>query len=242
MKILAALVVTLTAGTCTGGPDVGLAEPLTLGNGEPDRGAPTGTHRPGRMHAATESSHSPVKAPHPTTTTTPGPLRLYERGPHIVALQVDLGLRQVDGIYGPVTRAAHMATVDPVAVVLARYPHWASTEPTGEPGDSHHDLPTLADLIVQHFEWPDRRWAYRVAFCESSGLPDHTGSDAVSAALAVGWFQHLAKYWDERAARAGLPGAHPFDPAANVAVAAWLFYDGGGARHWNESKPCWEEE
>ena len=33
----------------------------------------------------------------------------YERGPHIVKLQLEVGVQQVDGIYGPVTRAAQRA-------------------------------------------------------------------------------------------------------------------------------------
>ena len=45
-------------------------------------------------------------------------------------------------------------------------------------------------------------------------------------------FQHLGKYWDERSRQAGWYGASIYDPEANIAVAAWLFYTQGGRRHW----------
>lgn len=197
MKILAALVVTITAGTCTSGPDVGLAEPITLGDGEPARGAPTGTDRPVRMHAATESSHSPVKAPRPTTS--------FDR-------------------------------------------HLEATRPAGPcPEDRHcHDdgwearQPTLAGLVGEYFDQADHGWAYRVVFCESSGKPTDWRSEAKHPGSgATGWFQHLPKFWEERSVAAGFDGWPINHPRANVAVAAWLFYDGGGARHWEPSRHCW---
>jgi len=41
-------------------------------------------------------------------------------------------------------------------------------------------------------------------------------------------FQHLPKYWDERAENAGFPYADPTDPEASTAAAAWAVYNGGG--------------
>jgi hypothetical protein len=82
----------------------------------------------------------------------------------------------------------------------------------------------------------------RVAFCESSAKPSDVGSTEVSSAFAVGWFQHLARYWTERSTAAGWTDYDPFNAEANVAVAAWLLYEGGGARHWNPSRTCWEEQ
>ena len=32
------------------------------------------------------------------------------------------------------------------------------------------------------------------------------------------------------------------DPDANIAVAAWLVYEGGGWRHWSPSAHCWGPE
>jgi hypothetical protein len=99
---------------------------------------------------------------------------------------------------------------------------------------------TLDQLIGYFFEPHDRDWALLVAFCESSGQPDHIISDAVHhSSRASGWFQHLPKFWDERSEEAGFADEPILDPIANVAVASWLFYEGGGKRHWNESKACW---
>ena len=99
---------------------------------------------------------------------------------------------------------------------------------------------TLGQLVGYFFAEADRAWALKVALCESSGLPDHVSSDAVHpSSRASGWFQHLPKFWDERSEAAGFAGVDILDPVANVGVAAWLFYDGGGKRHWDESKACW---
>lgn len=99
---------------------------------------------------------------------------------------------------------------------------------------------TLGQLVNYFFDPHDRDWALLVAFCESSGQPDHIISDAVHhSSRASGWFQHLPKFWDERSEEAGFADAPILDPVANVGVASWLFYEGGGKRHWNPSKTCW---
>ena len=160
---------------------------------------------------------------------------MYERGGDVVALQMHLGLKSVDGIYGPQTRKAHITALNGPLAALAvfhpeiRYP----VAPTSV---------TLGELIDRYFRPDDRAWARQVAFCESSAQTYDTESSVVSSALAVGWFQHLAKFWSERSEKAGVSGASPFDTEANVAVAAWLLYEGGGARHWNPSRTCWEKE
>jgi len=160
---------------------------------------------------------------------------MYERSPEIVQLQMLLGLKYVDGIYGPVTRRAHIDYLGgPLAALAVFHPDLA--EPTVEPSA------TLGELINRYFLPDDRAWARQVAFCESSAQTYDTESAVVSSALAVGWFQHLAKFWSERSEKAGVSGASPFDTEANVAVAAWLLYEGGGTRHWNPSRTCWEEE
>jgi len=64
--------------------------------------------------------------------------------------------------------------------------------------------------------------------CESLGDPDMV----TPPYAASGLFQHLAGYWDERAAAAGWAGASIFDPEANIAVAAWLVHTDGW-QHWN---------
>ena len=166
---------------------------------------------------------------------------MYERSDDVLALQHHLGLKNVDGIYGPITRAAHMDFLGgPLQAVYIFFPEFGQMPTPCR--EECFEPPTLGELVDEYFQPDDRAWALRVAFCESSGQPHHTGSAEVSSALAIGWFQHLAKYWIERSESAGWPGASPFDPEANVAVAAWLFYEDGGARHWNPSRTCWEEE
>ena len=99
---------------------------------------------------------------------------------------------------------------------------------------------TLGQLVGYFFAEADRPWALHVVFCESSGQPDDLSSDAVHpSSRASGWFQHLPKFWQERSEAAGFAGESILDPIANVGVAAWLLYDGGGTSHWNESKACW---
>ena len=100
---------------------------------------------------------------------------------------------------------------------------------------------TLGQLVGYFFAEPDRAWALKVALCESSGLPDHVSSDAVHpSSRASGWFQHLPKFWQERSEAAGFAGVDILDPVANVGVAAWLLYDGGGKSHWYPSESCWK--
>ena len=169
--------------------------------------------------------------------------RYFERSQDVTALQMELGMRSVDGVYGPETRKAHIEALGgPTAVLYRNYPEFGQT-PTPcshgcEPGDGHYELPTLGELINEYFLPEDRVLARMIAFCESSGQTHHTGSEVVSVALAVGWFQHLAKYWQERSTRAGFEHYDPFNGRANVGVAAWLFYS-SGVHHWNPSKACW---
>jgi len=92
---------------------------------------------------------------------------------------------------------------------------------------------SLRDLIEEYFLPEDYEWAYRITFCESSAQPDDTYSDSRHLSSgASGWFQHLPKFWDERSVKAGFEGYDIFNPEANVGVASWLFYKGGGPRHW----------
>lgn len=202
----------------------------------------------------TESLSAPSQLLETTTSTPDAPLLpasqkqygMYDHGGDVVQLQVLLGLKSVDGIYGPITRQAHIDHLGgPVAAIRLWFPDLALTsKPCSHgchPGDSHYELPTLTELVDKYFHPEDRGWAIRVAFCESSGQPKDVGSDKVSSALAVGWFQHLARFWMERSKKAGWERYHPFHAEANVAVAAWLFYEGGGARHWNPSRTCWEK-
>ena len=154
----------------------------------------------------------------------------YERGPHIVKLQLKVGVQLVDGIYGPVTRAAHIRRVGGAYGALRRW------YPTGLRSESPL---TLGELVDEYFLEGDQAWALQVAECESSALPHHHGNAAVSPALAAGAFQNLAKYWAGRSKAAGFAGYDILDMRANVAVAAHLFYT-SGPHHWNPSRACWE--
>ncbi len=92
---------------------------------------------------------------------------------------------------------------------------------------------TLGELVDQYFLPEDKEFILWLAFCESSASPKDYMSSAVNkSSKASGWFQHLPKFWDERSVAAGFEGYSIFHPEANVAVAAWLFYEDGGARHW----------
>lgn len=79
-------------------------------------------------------------------------------------------------------------------------------------------------LVSLYFAEEDVNQAVRVAWCESRFDPEaidlRTG--------ATGLFKHLPRYWPERTANAGFPGADPTDPEASVAAAAWEVYEGGG--------------
>lgn len=91
------------------------------------------------------------------------------------------------------------------------------------------------DLVSRYFAPDDVDRALDIIRCESHGNPD--AANPISSAR--GLFQHLASMWPERAAQAGRPGADIYDPDANIAVAAWLVYHGGGWQHWNASGGCW---
>ena len=90
--------------------------------------------------------------------------------------------------------------------------------------------------LVEHFFDPeDVQRALDVISCESGGDP-YAKNPSSSAS---GLFQHLGSEWDRRAYGAGWYQSDIFDPVANVAVAAWLVYEGGGWSHWLASGQCW---
>ncbi|HEY4606684.1 MAG TPA: transglycosylase SLT domain-containing protein [Acidimicrobiia bacterium] len=82
----------------------------------------------------------------------------------------------------------------------------------------------VRSLVAEYFSAEDVNRAVRVAWCESRFDPNSTNLRTG----AVGLFQHLPRYWAERAANAGFEGAEPTDPEASTAAAAWAVYDGGG--------------
>lgn len=78
--------------------------------------------------------------------------------------------------------------------------------------------------VKTYFEPTDVNKAVRIAWCESRFDPNakdlRTGG--------VGLFNHLPKYWAERAEKAGFEGADATDPEASTAAAAWEVYHGAG--------------
>ena len=173
-----------------------------------------------------------------------------EKGSHIVELQMDLGMRWVDGVYGPVTRKAHVAAIggEEKATRLwmnDRQWQWMIDNPDKEAAldmNMHYeDPPTLEQYVQWYFLEEDWDWALAVAACESSAKPTDTYNSAVSWAHAKGAFQHLHKYWNLRRSLAGFEGFDIFDLEANTGVASWLFYT-SGPQHWNPSKHCWAKK
>jgi hypothetical protein len=79
-------------------------------------------------------------------------------------------------------------------------------------------------LVSLYFKPADVNRAVRVAWCESRFDPKATDHRTGG----VGLFRHLPRYWEDRAASAGFPGAEPTDPEASVAAAAWAIYNDGG--------------
>lgn len=79
-------------------------------------------------------------------------------------------------------------------------------------------------LAAEYFKPEDVNRAVRVAWCESRFNPSSTNLRTG----AVGLFQHLPRYWVERAEAAGFPNAEPTDPVASTAAAAWAVYNEGG--------------
>jgi hypothetical protein len=91
------------------------------------------------------------------------------------------------------------------------------------------DVAQWCPLVRKYFgpEWT--HWALHIIECESGGsnIRNRGGGSA------SGLFQHLPRYWDRRAERAGWPGASIWDEEANIAVSAWLLNDGKGRSHWS---------
>jgi hypothetical protein len=102
------------------------------------------------------------------------------------------------------------------------------------PVDGDDPVGQWTPLVSQFFEAADVNLALRIISCESGGDPNAKNPHS----SASGLFQHLARFWPDRSRLAGWPGADIFDPVANVAVAADLFYRDGPS-HWYPSEYCW---
>ena len=89
-------------------------------------------------------------------------------------------------------------------------------------------------LVALYFPPENVDAALRVMSCESVGNP--WADNPLSS--ASGLFQHLDNLWPPRALAAGWGGASIWDPAANVAVAAWLSKGGTDWSDWLASRHC----
>lgn len=79
-------------------------------------------------------------------------------------------------------------------------------------------------LVAEFFKPIDVNTAVRIAWCESRFDPNSVNLRTG----AVGLFQHLPQYWEQRAENAGFSGADATDPEASTAAAAWAVYNEGG--------------
>ncbi len=105
---------------------------------------------------------------------------------------------------------------------------------TPAPAPAPRPVEEWRSLVSSYFVPSDVDTALRVISCESGGDPNAQNSSSGAAGL----FQHIPRYWAERAASIGLPGASIFDPVANVAAAAYLVYTEGWSP-WAASAHCW---
>ena len=95
------------------------------------------------------------------------------------------------------------------------------------------EVETVQEMVLRIFPEEDHRWALRVMACESSNDPLAVNSWSKT----MGLFQHHPRYWDDRSALAGIPGADPFDAESNITVAEGLLNTGSrdhprGSWHW----------
>jgi hypothetical protein len=84
-------------------------------------------------------------------------------------------------------------------------------------------------IIEQYFQAEDVELAAWVVRCESV----YDAAAIHPSGTVGGLFQHLLSAWDGRAAGAGFPGEPWWNPEANTAAAARLWYGSlGPAHHW----------
>lgn len=164
-----------------------------------------------------------------------------ENSDEVIELQELLSLN-ADGIYGPITRNAHVAALDLISLPNSGVPEapanaprvYAAPQPV-DGGPFWDNVERWRPMVIEAVyafggDDDDVNRFLRIMQCESAGLPDAKNPNS----SASGLMQQLGRYWPERAASAGLPGADVFDPYANIYVSAWLALaaPGGGWSHW----------
>lgn len=93
-----------------------------------------------------------------------------------------------------------------------------TTRPTPAAGSFSPMVERWRSLVASYFPAELVDQALAIIACESLGDPAVINPISGTAGL----FQHHPRYWPERTAAAGFPGAPAEDPEANVAAAAWL--------------------
>jgi hypothetical protein len=130
-------------------------------------------------------------------------------------------------VLGPAGDAEVAATSEPVDTASSEEePATSSTQAAGTiaPDAGWLSEVEVRALISIYFAPEDVNRAVRIAWCESRFDPK-----AVNLRTgAVGLFQHLPRYWGDRAENAGFDGADPTDAEASTAAAAWEIYQGSG--------------
>ena len=89
-------------------------------------------------------------------------------------------------------------------------------------------------LVTAYFHPEDVGLVLCLIAKESGGNPNADNPQS----SASGLMQHLYRLWPDRSVAAGWPGASIWDPEANIAVGAWLAYEGGGWGHWVTYESC----
>lgn len=138
------------------------------------------------------------------------------------------------GCIGAADKLVEPVVVEPEPVRVAVVFNAPTAQPAPTPVHTPANVEQWRGLVATYFAPQDVELALLVIGCESEG-----DAGAVNPSSgAAGLFQHIPRYWAERSASAGVGGADIFDPAANVAVAAYLVYSDGWW-HWNASAHCW---
>jgi len=190
------------------------------------------------------ANFSPQSAPEPTTTTTTSPLPVRGSATgQVMARALAAGLRTTSDTQVTLAEdpeldlpAADLQVLPPppdtttTSTVTTTAPRQlASTTKTSLPTTTPLTDDEARSIIALFFKPEDVDEALKIAKCESTLIVDNVSGRSGASGL----FQHLPKYWAERAAAAGWGAdADIFDPYANTAVAAWLVYHDGGWSHW----------
>jgi len=118
--------------------------------------------------------------------------------------------------------AATTTMRDPPTTTTTMVSDLTTTTTAPPPPDPGGSFPAPVErwrpLVAAYFSPGRVEAALAVIQCESHGDPE--AANPLSG--AAGLFQHIPRYWPERAAAVGFPGASPYDGEANIAAAAWL--------------------